>query len=191
MKRARITIAGLCIIVGVSALIFAAVRDPNPMWVIIFEVWTVGLLGAALALVIRSRGRACWVGSAAFGLFVALFPAFGFRGWSEMDRPTTSLEYRSYAALHLGILRPLTCPDDDAASSRPGNLSYSVSGFQRWNCFPVALEETIHYLHFHRIFRCLEIWLAGLMGGLVGSACPAFVRLFRGGWMGRWEDAPR
>ena len=128
--RPRVSIRRLLGVVAFFAVSFAALANPTDLWascVFSLALATFGMacLGAAFA---RGPSRAGFTGMATFG-WGYLMLAFGPWFCAEV-RPhlVTTWVIDNLPQPSLGILK---CPDDDKVLPGAGNLSYSVSGFQR------------------------------------------------------------
>ncbi len=125
--RPRISLGLLIILVGACGLGFGAIRDPFAWWAV--GLFPLAMASIALAALGAATGRGpAWAG---FALAGGLYLALAFAPATRDRLPTSRAIDRLRAATNeIGILR---CPDDIETTPGPGNLSYSVSGFRRWN----------------------------------------------------------
>jgi len=163
MSRPRTSIAGLMGATGLVAVGFAALRNPSETWVgvVIGLAMVMPAAGGLYAWHREGRRRIDpWAGCA-FACWGYLALASGV----SPHLPTTAL---------LDILRPWTeppparlvlrCPDDNLVLPGQGSLSYTVSGFTRWNAGWSPRPEPAR---FRRIGHGLIALLAGGLGGLL------------------------
>ena len=163
--RPRVSIRRLLAVVAFFAVGFAALANPTDLWascLFSLALATFGLacLGAALA---RGAIRAGFTGMASFGggyLMLAFGPWF----CAEV-RPhlVTSWVIDNLPQPGLGILK---CPDDDTVLPGVGNLTYPVSGFQRWNSLTPAMATASAIGARERIGHSIFAFVLAFMGGL-------------------------
>jgi hypothetical protein len=174
--RPRVSIRRLLAVVAFFAVGFAALANPTDLWascLFSLALATFGLtcLGAAFA---RGPRRAGFAGMASVGggyLMLAFGPWF----CAEI-RPhlLTTWVIDNLPPPSLGILK---CPDDDTVLSGAGNLSYSVSGFQRWNSVApataiaslIGARERIG----HSLFTFVFAFMGGLAARFLAASCEA------------------
>jgi hypothetical protein len=91
LRRIRFSIAGLMIVIAVSALAAAALRSASPVWASAMLMLVCGVLGLAIAGVLcrHGRERAWWIGFALFGCGYLVLAFWSDNNFKSL--PTTTL----------------------------------------------------------------------------------------------------
>jgi hypothetical protein len=163
--RPRVSISRLLAVVSFFAIGFAALANPTDLWASCLFSLALAAFGMAClrAACVRGASRAGFVGMASFGggyLTLAFSPWIGAE---VRPRLVTTWVIDRLPQTSLGILK---CPDDDAAPSGVGNLSYSVSGFQRWSYTRPAAAPASAIGARQRIGHSIFAFVFAFMGGL-------------------------
>lgn len=165
--RPQISIRLLITSIFLCGIGFAALTEPTRLWASVLFALALFAFGVATLAAVFSRGsnRVTYTGFVFFGS-VYLVLAFGpwFREEVRPHLPTTWL-IENLPQKHSEILK---CPDDLETIPGPGNLTYSVGGFHRWNSVPfvaspkldVSIREQIGHSLFAFIFAFMASSIA-------------------------------
>jgi hypothetical protein len=165
--RLRISIRRLITSIGLCGVGFAALAEPTKLWAtVLFVLALIAFAVAALAAVFTHGPNR--INLTVFAFFGSAYLVLAFGPWfREEVRPhlPTTWIIEKLPQKHLEILK---CPEDLESIPGPGNLTYSVSGFQRWNAVPfvtspnldVSIREQIGHSLFAFIFAFMASSIA-------------------------------
>jgi hypothetical protein len=167
--RQLITSIVLCA-VGIAAL-----AEPTKIWASVLFTLALIAFGVAALAAVFSRGsdQVSYTGFAFFG-WAYLLLAFGpcFCAEVRPHLPTTwIIEHLPQKRLDI-----LKCPEDLTTIPGGGNLTYSVSGFQRWNAVAFVatpgLDVSIREQIGHSLFALIVAFAASIIARFSSSGFP-------------------